>query len=107
MNYEELYTLAERVEERLQPVFRGFERTAEKNTKKVLDAFRAHRVSEPCFAGTTGYGYDDLGRETLERVYADVFGAEARSCAQPLSTERTPLPARFTARFSRATRSLP
>lgn len=77
MNYEELYTLAERVEERLQPVFRGFERTAEKNTKKVLDAFRAHRVSEPCFAGTTGYGYDDLGRETLEKVYADVFGAEA------------------------------
>ena len=35
MNYEELYTLAERVEERLQPVFRGFERTAEKNTKKA------------------------------------------------------------------------
>ena len=77
MNYEELYTLAAQVEERLQPVFRGFERTAEKNTKRVLDAFRAHRVSEPCFAGTTGYGYDDLGRETLEKVYADVFGAEA------------------------------
>ena len=77
MNYEELYTLAEQVEERLQSVFRGFERTAEKNTKKVLDAFRVHRVSEPCFAGTTGYGYDDLGRETLEKVYADVFGAEA------------------------------
>ena len=34
-------------------------------------------MSEPCFAGTTGYGYDDLGRETLEKVYADVFGAEA------------------------------
>ena len=77
MNYEELYTLAEQVEERLQPVFRGFERTAEKNTKRVLDAFRAHRVSEPCFAGTTGYGYDDLGREALEKVYAEVFGAEA------------------------------
>lgn len=77
MNYEELYTLAAQVEERLQPIFRGFERTAEKNTKRVLDAFRAHRVSEPCFAGTTGYGYDDLGRETLEKVYADVFGAEA------------------------------
>ena len=77
MNYEELYTLSAQVEERLQPVFRGFERTAEKNTKRVLDAFRAHRVSEPCFAGTTGYGYDDLGRETLEKVYADVFGAEA------------------------------
>ena len=77
MNYEELYTLAAQVEERLQPIFSGFERTAEKNTKRVLDAFRAHRVSEPCFAGTTGYGYDDLGRETLEKVYADVFGAEA------------------------------
>ena len=77
MNYEELYTLSAQVEERLQPIFRGFERTAEKNTKRVLDAFRAHRVSEPCFAGTTGYGYDDLGRETLEKVYADVFGAEA------------------------------
>lgn len=77
MNYEELYTLAAQVEERLQPIFRGFERTAEKNTKRVLDAFRTHRVSEPCFAGTTGYGYDDLGRETLEKVYADVFGAEA------------------------------
>ena len=77
MNYEELYTLAAQVEERLQPVFRGFERTAEKNTKRVLDAFCTHRVSESCFAGTTGYGYDDLGRETLEKVYADVFGAEA------------------------------
>jgi cystathionine beta-lyase family protein involved in aluminum resistance len=43
----------------------------------VLDAFRAHRVSDACFAGTTGYGYDDRGRETLDRVYADVFGAEA------------------------------
>ena len=41
MNYEELYTLSGQVEERLQPVFRGFERTAEKNTKRVLDAFRA------------------------------------------------------------------
>lgn len=77
MNYEELYTLAAQVEERFQPIFRGFERTAEKNTKRVLDAFRTHRVSEPCFAGTTGYGYDDLGRETLEKVYAEVFGAEA------------------------------
>ena len=77
MNYEELYTLAAQVEERLQPIFRGFERTAEKNTKRVLDAFCTHRVSESCFAGTTGYGYDDLGRETLEKVYADVFGAEA------------------------------
>lgn len=46
-------------------------------TEKILDAFREERVSEACFAGTTGYGYDDLGRETLEKIYARVFGAEA------------------------------
>ncbi len=76
MTYEQLSALAEQVEEPLQPTFRSFEKTAEAGTKRVLDAFRAHRVSEACFAGTTGYGYDDLGRETLEKVYADVFGAE-------------------------------
>ena len=69
--------LSEQVEESLRDVFRGIERTAEANTCRVLEAFRAHRVSEACFAGTTGYGYDDLGRETLEKIYADVFGAES------------------------------
>ena len=73
MNYEELYTLAAQVEERLQPVFRGFERTAEKNTKRVLDAFRAHRVSEPCFAGTTGYGYDDNSRQDEAGMFGPNF----------------------------------
>ena len=43
----------------------------------MLEAFQEYRVSEPCFAGTTGYGYDDLGRETLEKVWARVFGAES------------------------------
>ena len=41
-----------------------------------MDAFQEFRVSEACFAGTTGYGYDDLGRETLDKVWARVFGAE-------------------------------
>ncbi len=77
MDSERLYALAEETQAGLADVFRGFEKTAELNTRKVLDAFRTHRVSEACFAGTTGYGYDDLGRETLEKVYADVFGAEA------------------------------
>ena len=77
MNYEELNILAEQVEENLQGVFHGFEKTAEENTKRVLNAFQKNRVSEACFAGTTGYGYDDLGRETLEKVYAEVFGAES------------------------------
>lgn len=47
------------------------------NTKKVLDAFREERVSDGCFAGSSGYGYDDRGRDTLDRVYARTFGCEA------------------------------
>ena len=77
MDIEALRRLADETEERLQPVFRRFDKTAEENTRRVLDAFRTHRVAEACFAGTTGYGYDDLGRETLERVFAQVFGAES------------------------------
>ena len=77
MDREHLWALSSQTEERLRETFRGFERTAEANTHRVLDAFREHRVSEACFAGTTGYGYDDLGRETLEKIYADVFGAES------------------------------
>ena len=77
MTKDEILTLSEQVEERLYPVFRGFEKTSEYHTAKVLDAFREFRVSEACFAGTTGYGYDDLGRETLEQIYARVFGCEA------------------------------
>jgi len=77
MDSEQLWALAEKTEEDLRPVFRGIERTAEANTRRVLEAFREYRVSEACFAGTTGYGYDDLGRETLEKIYARVFGAEA------------------------------
>ena len=42
-----------------------------------MEAFQDNKVSEACFAGTTGYGYDDLGRETLDKIYAQVFGAEA------------------------------
>ena len=42
-----------------------------------MEAFQNHRVSDACFAGTTGYGYDDLGRETLDKIYAEVFGTEA------------------------------
>lgn len=47
------------------------------NTAKVLDAFREHRVSDAMFAPSSGYGYDDRGRDTLEAVWAEVFGAEA------------------------------
>ena len=72
-----LEDLAREAEERILPRFREIDRVSEKNTRKVLEAFREHRVSEACFAGSTGYGYDDLGRETLEKVFAQVFGTES------------------------------
>ncbi len=56
--------------------FAEIDAVSEENTMRVIDAFQEFRVSEACFAGTTGYGYDDLGRETLEKVWARVFGAE-------------------------------
>lgn len=49
---------------------------AEENTQKVLSVFQRHRVAEAYFAGTTGYGYDDLGRDQLDAIYADLFGTE-------------------------------
>ncbi len=64
-------------EEKLAEKFAEFDRISFENTSRVLDAFRRHRVSDAMFAGTTGYGYDDKGRDTLDLIYADVFGAEA------------------------------
>lgn len=64
------------VEKDIAPVFEILDNISERNHLKVLEAFRKNRVSEYHFHGTTGYGYHDTGRETLERVFADVFGAE-------------------------------
>lgn len=58
-------------------MYEKIEATAQKNTKKVLDAFRRHKVAEMHLVGSTGYGYNDAGRETLDRVWADVFESEA------------------------------
>ncbi len=56
--------------------FAEIDRIAEENTLRVLDAFRRNRVSDSLFSGTTGYGYDDAGRDTLDRIFAELFGAE-------------------------------
>ena len=74
MDLKELTVKAER---ELAPIFSDIDRVAYENTAKVLEAFRNHRIDSTCFDGTSGYGYDDKGREALDRVYADVFGAEA------------------------------
>ena len=69
-------TAAEKAEKLAKPYFRRIEETADWNQQKMLAAFIRNRVSESHFTATTGYGYDDRGRETLDRVYADAFGAE-------------------------------
>jgi len=74
---EEILRLSERAETRCRDRFQEIDSVAERNTERVLDAFRSARVSESCFAGTTGYGYDDLGRETLDRIYAELMGTES------------------------------
>lgn len=73
----EVYTLAEEVEKEIRPLFDAIDRTAQRNTEKVMTAFQANRVSDACFAGTTGYGYDDLGRETLDKIYAQIFKTDS------------------------------
>ncbi len=72
-----VYEYGERALERLRRRFDEIDRIAEYNQAKVLSAMQKNRVSAACFAATTGYGYDDVGRDTLERVYADVFHTEA------------------------------
>lgn len=73
----EVYELARQAEEEIRPQFERIDRIALLNTRKVMTAFQDNKVSDSCFAGTTGYGYDDLGREVLDKVYAQVFCTEA------------------------------
>ena len=72
-----VYEYGEEILRGLKERFEAVDAIAEYNQAKVIAAMQKHRVSAPCFAATTGYGYDDLGRDTLEKVYADVFHTEA------------------------------
>lgn len=73
---KKLKEVAEITEAEIRSEFYQIDRTAEYNAAKVLAAFQKNRVSEGCLGTTTGYGYDDMGRDTLDKVYADAFGAE-------------------------------
>ena len=74
---EAVYQYGENVIQKLQTRFSEIDKVAEYNQAKVIAAMQKNRVSAACFAATTGYGYDDVGRDNLERVYADVFHTEA------------------------------
>ena len=69
--------LAAEAEAALAQNFAAIDKVAYENTCRVMEAFKEERVSDACFAGTTGYGYDDRGREVLDRVWARVFDTEA------------------------------
>lgn len=73
---ERIIKLAEKAEEKCTDVFRKIDECAEYNGAKVLKAFAENRVSEPCFYGSTGYGYGDMGREIIDKVYADIMETE-------------------------------
>ena len=72
-----VYAYGEKALESLQARFAEIDRVAEYNQAKVIASMQKNRVSAACFAATTGYGYDDVGRDNLERVYAGVFHTEA------------------------------
>ncbi len=74
---ESVYKYGEKALAALKERFQHIDKVAEYNQSKVIAAMQKNRVSAPCFAATTGYGYDDVGRDNLEKVYADVFHTEA------------------------------
>ena len=81
---KKIQDLALEAERALVAQFGHVDEVAFLNTQKVMDAFRTHRVSDSCFQSTSGYGYDDRGREVLEEVWADVMGAEAAIVRQTI-----------------------
>ncbi len=73
---EELVNLAEKVEREITPIFNKINKVCEYNSLKVLKAFQKNNISDMHFNQTTGYGYGDIGRDTCEKVFADVLKAE-------------------------------
>ena len=73
---QDVYEFGETIEKDLLERFKTIDETAEYNQLKVIKAMQEARVSEACLLGTTGYGYNDLGRDTLEQVYANLFHCE-------------------------------
>ena len=76
-NGETLQPIVREIEAMIAPLHKKIEERIEENQFRVLRSFQAHRVSDSHFIPSTGYGYDDVGRDTLELIYADVFGGEA------------------------------
>jgi cystathionine beta-lyase family protein involved in aluminum resistance len=76
-NGEKLQHIVKDIEKQIASVHKEIDERIETNQFRVLRSYQKHRVSDSHFMPSTGYGYDDIGRDTLELIYADVFGAEA------------------------------
>ncbi len=74
---QKITDIAAEAEKELRAIFDEIDEVSCLNTQKVMDAFREHRVAATNFDTTSGYGYDDRGRDVLDRIWADVMGAEA------------------------------
>ena len=74
---DKVFEYGKQIEEKLKNRFNQIDQTAEYNQLKVIKALQSHKVSAECFMGSSGYGYNDLGRDTLEEVYASCFHGEA------------------------------
>lgn len=74
---EVIEPIVRKIEEKLQEGFQQVDEGVETNQFRVLKSFQENRVSDSHFIPSTGYGYDDIGRDTLEKIYAEVFGGEA------------------------------
>ena len=81
---EKILALAAEAEAALAPHFARIDRIAFENTARVMDLFREFRVSDTMFGTTSGYGYDDRGRDTLDAIWARVMGAEAAFVRQQI-----------------------
>ena len=73
---EDVIELSKKIEKDLDPIFKEVEEIEEYNSLKVLSAFQKYNLSEMHFNGTTGYGYGDIGRDTIESIFADIFKSE-------------------------------
>ncbi|MBQ2711733.1 MAG: methionine gamma-lyase family protein [Clostridia bacterium] len=92
INKEKLFKMNRIIEKSIEKltnsVYKRFEKTALANQKKVLDAFIDNRIALRHFSGTSGYGYDDAGRDTLAKVLAQIFGTES-ALVSPMITSGT------------------
>lgn len=76
MNTDKTFNLIKEAENNLKEIYTKYDEVEYINSKKVLDAFKMNNVTEDCFNMTTGYGYSDLGRDTIEKVYSTIFKSE-------------------------------